>query len=181
MNRIEFTLHPDKCSIIAHNLDNSTPSLFTEDSTEIIDKVLKLVKRDYHKCHEALIAIYGQSAYKRYLMARRFIKCNLSIADERCDLSHNGFELEVVPCPMRGECKWENIICKPEFTTTLSDREHEVAMALCTDKSIIQIADELFISIHTIENHRNSIYKKLSIHSKSELVDWAHRNKLIKN
>lgn len=179
MNRIEFTLHPDKCNILVHDLDNSESVLFSEDSTDVINKVLKLTERDFNKCHNALTEIYGQSAHKRYLMARRFIKCNLSIADERTDLSPSGFKLEVVPCPMRGECKWENIVCKPQFTTTLSDREMEVALELCTDKPISKIADDLFISIHTIENHRNSIYKKLNIHSKSELVDWAHRNKLI--
>jgi DNA-binding NarL/FixJ family response regulator len=37
----------------------------------------------------------------------------------------------------------------------------------------------LFLSFHTVGNHRKNILRKLSAHSKAEIVDFAHKNNLI--
>ena len=32
------------------------------------------------------------------------------------------YDFEEVKCPMRGECLYEGVICKPKLTTVLKDR-----------------------------------------------------------
>jgi DNA-binding NarL/FixJ family response regulator len=36
------------------------------------------------------------------------------------------------------------------------------------------IAEKLFISIHTVQSHRKSIFKKMNVHSVIELVKLIH-------
>lgn len=53
----------------------------------------------------------------------------------------------------------------------LSPRETEVAELLMKGHSISAIAGKLFISENTTRGHAKSIYKKLAVHSRQELVD----------
>ena len=55
----------------------------------------------------------------------------------------------------------------------LTPREQEVMTLLAEGKSANQIADKLFISRKTVENHRSNIMRKLDIHSNIELVRYA--------
>lgn len=53
----------------------------------------------------------------------------------------------------------------------LSPREIEVAELLMKGHTVSAIAGKLFISENTTRGHAKSIYKKLAIHSRQELVD----------
>jgi len=61
----------------------------------------------------------------------------------------------------------------------LTTRETEVLGQLCMGKSYKMIADSLFISEETVRRHLKSIYKKLEVHSKSEAVAKALKEKLV--
>lgn len=54
----------------------------------------------------------------------------------------------------------------------LSLREWEVLALLADGLTTRQIAKRLFISVYTVRNHLKSMYRKLEIHSQSELIDW---------
>ena len=60
--------------------------------------------------------------------------------------------------------------------SVLSRREIEVARLAAKGCTNTQIADELFISIETVKSHMNSIFEKLSISSRKELVLWGNTN-----
>ncbi len=62
---------------------------------------------------------------------------------------------------------------------TLTQRETEVLSQLCKGMSYKMIADSLFISEETVRRHIKSIYKKLEVHSKSEAVAKAIKEKLV--
>lgn len=64
-------------------------------------------------------------------------------------------------------------------STSLTQRETEVLGQLCTGKSYKMIGDRLFISEETVRRHLKSIYKKLEVHSKSEAVAKAIKEKLV--
>lgn len=53
----------------------------------------------------------------------------------------------------------------------LSTREAEVMAALSRGRSAQEIADREVLSIYTVRAHTRSIYAKLDVHSKKELVD----------
>ena len=63
--------------------------------------------------------------------------------------------------------------------TSLTNRETEVLTHLCKGKSYKMIADDLFISEETVRRHIKNIYRKLEVHSKSEAVAKAFREKLV--
>jgi DNA-binding NarL/FixJ family response regulator len=62
---------------------------------------------------------------------------------------------------------------------TLTPREQEILRLLAEGYSNKDIADKLFISPKTVENHRANIMKKLDLHSTMELVRYAAKLGLI--
>lgn len=53
----------------------------------------------------------------------------------------------------------------------LSQREQEVTDLLLRGNTVAAIARKLFISENTVRGHTKNIYRKLSVHSKQELID----------
>lgn len=64
-------------------------------------------------------------------------------------------------------------------TDELTPREREIVQLLAEGKSNKEVASLLNISVKTVETHRTNIMKKLDLHSVSELVRYAIRNKII--
>ncbi|MCQ2433353.1 MAG: LuxR C-terminal-related transcriptional regulator [Clostridia bacterium] len=66
---------------------------------------------------------------------------------------------------------WIDRVCeKPEIAALISNREMEVLHKLLEGKSRKQIAEELFVTEATIRKHSTSIYAKLDVHNRTELV-----------
>lgn len=61
----------------------------------------------------------------------------------------------------------------------LSQREKEIVVCVVKGMTNKEIADSLFISIHTVVTHRRNIAKKLQIHSPAGLTIYAIVNKLV--
>jgi DNA-binding NarL/FixJ family response regulator len=61
----------------------------------------------------------------------------------------------------------------------LSPREQEILVLLAGGNSAKQIAEKLFISPKTVENHRSNIMQKLGLHSTLELFRYAMKIGLI--
>lgn len=62
----------------------------------------------------------------------------------------------------------------------LTTREKEILKLIASGKSTQQVADELFLSPHTVHTHRKSIIKKLNIKSPTQFVIYALDMGLIK-
>lgn len=83
---------------------------------------------------------------------------------------------------------FEDFYQKKKLTTTtgkvtlpndLTKREQEVLALVASGKSNNEIADELFISIKTVDTHKSHILDKLGLKNTAELVRFAIKNKLI--
>jgi two-component system response regulator NreC len=61
----------------------------------------------------------------------------------------------------------------------LSLREKEVMRMLISGQSNRELADALFISVATVETHRNNIFQKLNVHNLPELILYAVRKGLL--
>lgn len=64
-------------------------------------------------------------------------------------------------------------------TLSLSVRETEILKMYVEGASNQEIADKLFISIRTVESHKNHMMQKLNVKSTVELVKYAIRNKIV--
>ena len=81
----------------------------------------------------------------------------------------------------------EDMIRSPERETkildanyrTLTPREQEIMRMLASGLSTKDIADKLFISQKTVENHRTNFMGKLGLHSSIELARYAAKLGLI--
>jgi DNA-binding NarL/FixJ family response regulator len=63
-------------------------------------------------------------------------------------------------------------------TGELTARERQVLQLLAEGKSNKEVANALSISVKTVETHRANIMHKLGLHSMTELVRYAMRNKI---
>lgn len=61
----------------------------------------------------------------------------------------------------------------------LSIREKEILQLLVSGKSNRETAEMLYVSVSTVETHRNNILKKLNLHSLPELILYAVRKGLV--
>ncbi len=67
----------------------------------------------------------------------------------------------------------------PRFAT-LTVREREVLKMLAEGNSVKEIAGDLTLSVKTIEAHKFNLMRKLDIHNKAQLVQYAIQKKIIK-
>ena len=71
-------------------------------------------------------------------------------------------------------------ISDQEKAETLSQREKEIITCVAKGMTNKEIADSLFLSIHTVTTHRRNITNKLQIHTPAGLTIYAIVNNLIK-
>jgi DNA-binding NarL/FixJ family response regulator len=64
-------------------------------------------------------------------------------------------------------------------SSELTKRENQVLKLIANGKSLKHIADELFISIKTVETHKLNIQEKLGFSNTAQLVKYAFENKLV--
>jgi len=62
---------------------------------------------------------------------------------------------------------------------SLTPREKEVLKLLAEGNSVKEIASSLNLSVKTIEAHKFNLMRKLDIHNKAQLVQYAIQKKII--
>ncbi len=68
---------------------------------------------------------------------------------------------------------------KAHVTNALTDREKQVVDLICKGMKNKSIADELFITETTVRHHLTSVFNKLEITSRLELVIYAFKHSLV--
>ena len=155
-----------------------------KENRAFIQSMLEYMRTFYTEAFNALCETYSAKEPNRlnyeYWIVWRFIRCNMGSYDLLShDIDHTGMlQFEEVKCPLRGECKLENICCRPQFNSGLTHRETEVLRLIVNHLQAVDIADKLHLSIHTVNNHRRNIQIKTNTRSIGELVDYWHTNNL---
>jgi DNA-binding CsgD family transcriptional regulator len=180
LTRIEFYNTPE--GNIGYCQD-SQHCILTENTVDIIEEVLTTVHDCYADAYKALEQCYIRSQkntrYYRYLMASRFLRCNCGESDTlKWDLDQYGnVNIEQVHCPLRGsgDCRHEGIICMPQRTSIIKGRQLEIAELLAEGYSNQEIADLLYISIHTVHNLIQQIKFRLKVDNTREIASWYNK------
>lgn len=73
----------------------------------------------------------------------------------------------------------KDYVVTEEEKSPLSSREMDILHGLAKGRSYTVIAEELFISPHTVRKHMNNIYEKLHVNSKVEAVRLALEKKWV--
>ncbi|MCL4395428.1 MAG: response regulator transcription factor [Chloroflexi bacterium] len=68
---------------------------------------------------------------------------------------------------------------EPESRDLLTEREKQVVQLVADGMSSREIAEQLGLSVKTIDTHRANIMEKLGIHSSAELVKYAIREGIV--
>jgi two-component system, NarL family, response regulator NreC len=68
---------------------------------------------------------------------------------------------------------------QPRFNS-LTKREREILKMLAEGKSVKEIATAFVLSVKTIEAHKFNLMRKLDIHNKAQLVQYAIQKKVIR-
>jgi len=181
----EFSTDPMTGEGMYRRVGESVVNQFTLKDTDIAAELLERSETFYPEQAEALKKEYAKSSankpYYDFLRARRIINCCFGENDRQPDVDQFGnYNFEMVKCPLIAECKYFKIICQPKFDSTLSARELEVMKKYYENCKTETIAEDLFLSIHTVKNHRRNALQKLGLHSLIEFKDYAHNNKLFK-
>jgi len=61
----------------------------------------------------------------------------------------------------------------------LSDREYQVMIMIASGKTVSGIAEELSLSVKTIDTYRARILEKMKMKTNAELTHYVIKNKLI--
>jgi DNA-binding NarL/FixJ family response regulator len=64
----------------------------------------------------------------------------------------------------------------PTSSVHLTRREKEILRLIAMEKTTSEIADELFISTHTVDTHRKNLLSKLNVKNAAGLVKFALEN-----
>jgi len=181
MERIEFFNFEDE---VWYKDENGYSEKLT-DNSKVIPKMLEKIEQFYPKAYKALCSEYDKCklnlTYYRFKIVNRFCKCNFGSIDNVPDVKNGVFNFERVPCPLRGECRLEGIVCSPEFENNVSNAELRVMRLVNRSMTAEEIAEELYLSVHTVRNHLKNIYSRLGLHNRQDLMNYIHKNKLFED
>lgn len=182
MDEIEFFSYEHE---IWYRLADGSTSKLMESDHSLIAAISDVIEEFYPAAYAALCREYESCKrnipYFRFRVASRFIRCNFSALDNMPDMINGMFStFEYVPCPLRGECRFERVICRPEFNHKLTSAEMRVMELWYSGSSEDVISSLLCLSPHTIHNHIRNSYLKLGVHSKAEFVRFADINGLFR-
>jgi DNA-binding NarL/FixJ family response regulator len=78
---------------------------------------------------------------------------------------------------LKRNAKTQSLFREYPSLSDLSPTERKILKLISENKSSKEIADQLFISIRTVENHRMNICNKLDLHGANALLKFAIENK----
>lgn len=107
-------------------------------------------------------------------MAAHLVQAVKDLANGKISLTPKVSEMVLEGFLKGGESKQlENVHARP------TPREVEIIRRLAEGKTNKQIAAELGITLRTVETHRGRIMMKMGLHSLTELIHYAIRDKII--
>jgi len=99
------------------------------------------------------------------------------VADYRIDFLVSGLKIQSIVSELLNTSNHQTV--ELAESSDLTTREKDVLKLVALGHSSKEIADQLFISIHTVISHRKNLTEKLGIKSISGLTVYAILNKLI--
>lgn len=162
-------------------LDLSMPELNGIETT-------KILHTDYPSVKIIILSVYGEDRFVTHLMelgVNAYLFKNVEPEEvERAihtviekDFYFNEAFLNAMKNRMNS--KRQKILITDNLPSTLTSRETEILTLICKQKTAQEIADELFISVRTVDGHRNNLLEKTGARNSAGLVLFAIKHRLI--
>lgn len=179
---IEFYNCPDGAVMIQQ--DDLPIRELQETEHDLIQYILSGIRDRYTPAtFEALSEKYSRNQLNRsffeFNMAKGFVRCNWGEYDAlKRDIDPQGnWNIEEVKCPLRGECQYEDRICKPTINRKLTAQENKVMKLIADGRQTNEIVNDLFISPATVARHRENIKNKLNLRGVAEITKYYFQHK----
>ena len=176
MDAVEFRVSPDGHVYYKQGL--AEEKRLTRFCTAICLEVLCIIHDRFPGAWARLSLLYkpknNSSAAKdvaAFSIVERFVRCNFGEHDLLTpDIDSDIVHFEEVRCPLRGMCRDENIICKPQSLYKLTPAEKEVAKLYLRGDTFDMIARELGKSPSTVKQQLWKMKKKLGAKNCREII-----------
>ena len=162
-------------------MDISMPLLSGIEATKRILKKnpeIKIIALTQHEDSEYVLQMMNAGGYGYLLKNSRkeeFVEAIFSISEGKKYFSKNISNLLLNSLLQSKRINIE----ETETNISLTKREKEIIKKIAEEMSNQQIADDLNISLRTVETHRRNIMQKLNVKSAVSLVRYAIQNQLI--
>jgi DNA-binding NarL/FixJ family response regulator len=137
----------------------------------------KILKKDFPHIKIIMLTMYAQKS---------FIDEIIKIGIDGCLLKNNsGKELyDAILRVQSGKFYYDKIqdFVSPNeeiASYKLGEREIEIIKLLAKGLGTNEIAEQLFISKHTVSTHRKNILNKTGVNNTTQLIQFAHENNII--
>lgn len=164
-----YGLQPDLVITDPHSFKNSGSSVFSP-LREICQQNNVLVIS--HNEDNARIKRWWQQGIKGFV-SKQSSEDKILTAIKAVMDGKNYYDAQLMDQLFKGDIQRSVLI------EELSHREREVLGKIAKGLSSNQIAEELFLSIHTINSHRKNMLRKLGLKSPAQLVVFAIENGLL--
>ncbi|MGL5276391.1 helix-turn-helix domain-containing protein [Myroides sp.] len=159
-NNIE--IFSDKENRVAYFIQNGRTRVIEKLPQEIKSKLYTMLANDP-------IAIEDLKEYKFHEALNEYVICMFGKLDNTPDIINGEIQLAEESCEPGCRCqKWQSKITGID-KYGLTDKEKEILRYLVKGKADKAIAIKLNISPNTVSTHKMNVFRKLNVHSRSEL------------
>lgn len=150
---------------------------------DFITSYIELLRAKKRIALDRLFVRYEKSKENKiwfeFLVVRGHINCNFIQHDNRYDIDENGnFRSEFILCPRAAECPDYGFVCNCPSDCVLTERLLEVLELIVSGFENDQIAEKLYLSPHTVHNHRNKILEVTGSKNTADMVRYWYENNL---
>lgn len=162
-------------------LDLSMPEINGVDA-------MKVIHEKYPEIKVLILSVYGQNQFVSHLIDLGI--CGYLFKNTEPDEVKKAIrevmvkelffnEALVKALSKRVADKKSKLFIQDNILTLLSPRELEVLNLICEQKTAQEIAEILFISVRTVDGHRNNLLEKTGARNTAGLVVYAIKNELV--
>jgi len=96
----------------------------------------------------------------------------------KLDIDEDGeWNTEEPLCPIAGECEGYKTVCFCKMTSILTNREMQILSEYVKGKDMETIAEEMYISVKTVNNTIANSYKKINAKNRTEAAAYIKKRK----
>lgn len=162
-------------------LDLSMPELNGVDTTKILHQQFPEIK-------VIILSVYSEDRFVTHLMelgVNAYLFKNVEPAEvEKAiwaviekDFYFNEAFLTAMKNRLTG--KKHRLLIQDDIPSTLTQRELDVLDLICKQYTAQEIANKLFISVRTVDGHRNNLLEKTGMRNTAGLVVFSIKNNLL--